>query len=320
MRPFLLKQAYFIKMYIFTKIIINDMRPSLIRTFQAVVSAVIMVSFLVACGPQEPEVKNVPVSGVSVSPASLSLVVGDTANLTAKVSPSDATSQTVTWSSSNQSVASVSNGTVTALQEGKTTITATAGGKSATCEVTVSAKVIPVTGISFEQASVSIPMGETANLIATVSPSDAPDRTVSWSSSNASVASVSSGVVKAVSEGNATVTASCGGKSATCAVTVQKKTIPVSSVTLKPTSLTLIQGESATLTLTVAPADATEQTVTWNSSNPSIVTVADGKVTAVREGTATISASCGGKSAECAVTVSNNTTGNNEGTGDENWD
>ena len=179
---------------------------------------------------------------------------------------------------------------------------------------------ITVTSVTLNQSSLTLVVGESSTLSATVSPSDAPDRTVSWSSSNASVASVSSGVVKAVSEGNATVTASCGGKSATCAVTVQKKTIPVSSVTLKPTSLTLIQGESATLTLTVAPADATEQTVTWNSSNPSIVTVADGKVTAVREGTATISASCGGKSAECAVTVSNNTTGNNEGTGDENWD
>ena len=196
------------------------MRHSLIRTILAVVSAFIMVSFLVACGPQEPEIKNVPVSGVSVSPASLSLVVGDTANLTAKVSPSDATSQTVTWSSSNQSVASVSNGTVTALQEGKTTITATAGGKSATCEVTVSAKVIPVTGISFEQASVSIPMGETANLIATVSPSDATDATVTWSSSDPSVATVDKGKVSAIKEGTATITATVGDKSATCEVTV----------------------------------------------------------------------------------------------------
>ena len=177
-----------------------------------------------------------------------------------------------------------------------------------------------VTSVTLNQSSLTLVVGESSTLSATVSPADAPDKTVSWTSSNTSVASVSNGVVKAVSEGSATVTASCGGKSATCAVTVQKKTIPVSSVTLKPTSLTLIQGEIATLTLTVAPADATEQTATWSSSNPLIVTVADGKVTAVREGTATITASCGGKSAECAVTVSNNTTGNNEGTGDENWD
>ena len=174
--------------------------------------------------------------------------------------------------------------------------------------------------MTLNQSSLTLVVGESSTLSATVSPADAPDKTVSWTSSNTSVASVSNGVVKAVSEGSATVTASCGGKSATCVVTVQKKTIPVSSVTLKPTSLTLIQGESATLTLTISPADATEQTATWSSSNSSIVTVTDGKVTAVREGTATISASCGGKSAECAVTVSNNATGNNEGTGDENWD
>lgn len=179
---------------------------------------------------------------------------------------------------------------------------------------------ITVTSVALNQSSLTLVVGETSTLSATVNPADAPDKTVSWSSSNASVASVSNGVVKAVSEGSATVTASCGGKSASCAVTVQKKTIPVSSVTLTPTSLTLIQGESATLTLTISPADATEQTATWSSSNSSTVTVTDGKVTAVREGTATISASCGGKSAECAVTVSNNTTGNNEGTGDENWD
>lgn len=177
-----------------------------------------------------------------------------------------------------------------------------------------------VTSVTLNQSSLTLVVGESSTLSATVSPADAPDKTVSWTSSNTSVASVSNGVVKAVSEGSATVTASCGGKSATCVVTVQKKTIPVSSVTLKPTSLTLIQGESATLTLTISPADATEQTATWSSSNSSIVTVTDGKVTAVREGTATISASCGGKSAECAVTVSNNATGNNEGTGDENWD
>ena len=177
-----------------------------------------------------------------------------------------------------------------------------------------------VTSVTLNQSSLTLVVGESSTLSSTVSPADAPDKTVSWTSSNASVASVSNGVVKAVSEGTATITASCGGKSASCTVTVQKKTIPVASVTLKPTSLTLIQGESATLTLTISPADATEQTATWSSSNPLIVTVADGKVTAVREGTATITASCGGKSAECAVMVSNNTTGNNEGTGDENWD
>ena len=107
------------------------------RLFKAAVSAVLMVSLLAACGPQEPEIKDVPVSGVSVSPATLNLEAGGTASLTAKVSPSNATNQTVTWSSSDQLVATVSNGTVTALKEGTATITATVGDKSSTCTVTV---------------------------------------------------------------------------------------------------------------------------------------------------------------------------------------
>lgn len=177
-----------------------------------------------------------------------------------------------------------------------------------------------VTSVTLNQLSRTLVVGETVTLSATVSPSDAPDKTVSWSSSDVSVATVNNGIVIAVSEGVTTITASCGGKSASCVVTVLKKTIPVSSVTLTPASLTLIQGESTTLAFSVSPADATDQTATWSSSNSSIVTVEDGKVTAIREGTATISVNCGGKSADCTVTVSNNTTGNNEGTGDESWD
>ena len=109
------------------------------RLFKAAVSAVLMVSLLAACGP-EPETPTdttVAVSSVSVSPATLSLEAGGTAKLTAKVSPSNATNQTVTWSSSDQSVATVSNGSVIGVAEGTVTITATVGDKSATCSVTV---------------------------------------------------------------------------------------------------------------------------------------------------------------------------------------
>ena len=151
-----------------------------------------------SCGPQEPEVVVVDVSEVSVSPTTLSLVAGDTANLTATVSPSNATDKTVRWSSSNSLVASVDNGKVTAVAEGSANITATAGGKSATCEVTVSAKIIPVTDISIEQASVSIEVGETTKLTAMVSPFDATNATVTWSSSDQTIATVDNGTVSAI--------------------------------------------------------------------------------------------------------------------------
>ena len=112
------------------------------RLFKAAVSAILMVSFLVACGPEEPietgpSSTETPVSGVSLEPGTLNLEVGSTASLTATVTPIFATDKTVTWSSSDQTVVTVSNGTVKALKEGTATITATAGGKSATCPVTV---------------------------------------------------------------------------------------------------------------------------------------------------------------------------------------
>lgn len=180
-----------------------------------------------SCGPQEPEVVVVDVSEVSVSPTTLSLVAGDTANLTATVSPSNATDKTVRWSSSNSLVASVDNGKVTAVAEGSANITATAGGKSATCEVTVTAKIIPVTDISIEPASVSIEVGETTKLTAMVSPSDATNATVTWSSSDQTIATVDNGTVSAIKEGTAIITATAGDKSATCevAVTPDKETL-----------------------------------------------------------------------------------------------
>ena len=245
----------------------------------------------------------VAVTEVTLSQTNLTLDEGESATLTATVLPADATDKTVTWSSSNPSVVSVSGGVVTAVREGTATITASAGGKTAQCTVTVNKKIIEVTEVTLSQTNLTLDEGESATLTATVLPADATDKTVTWSSSNPSVASVSDGVVTAVREGTATITASAGGKTAQCTVMVNKKIIEVTEVTLSQTNLTLDEGESATLTATVLPADATDKTVTWSSSNPSVASVSGGVVTAVREGTATITASAGGKTAQCTVTV-----------------
>ena len=173
-----------------------------------------------SCGPNEPDNKVVSVTGVSVSPTTLSLEVDRTATLTATVSPSDAYDKTVTWSSSDQSVATVNNGTVSAIKEGKATITATAGGKSATCEVTVTAKVIPVTNIYLDPGTLSITVGKTGILEPVITPSNASGAAVTWSSSDQTVATVDNGTVTAVAEGTVTITATVGGLSATCSVTV----------------------------------------------------------------------------------------------------
>ena len=246
----------------------------------------------------------VEVTEITLSQTNLTLTEGETAALTATVLPTDATDKTVTWISSNPSVATVSDaGLVTAVLEGTTTITASAGGKTAQCTVTVEKAFIAVTEVTLSQSSLILDEGATAQLIATVLPTDATDKTVTWSSSNPSVATVSDGLVTAQQEGTTLITASAGGQSAQCTVTVQKGVVAVTEVTLSQTSLTLDEGESATLTATVLPADATDKTVTWSSSNSSVATVSGGVVTAVGEGTATITASAGGKTAQCTVTV-----------------
>ena len=200
-------------------------------------------------------------------------------------------------------MAAVNNGTVTAKSAGTATITATAGGKSASCAVNVQSAVINVTWVSLSNSSLSLTVGDSTTLTATVTPSNATNRTVSWSSSNSSVASVNNGTVTAKGPGNATITATAGGKSASCTVNVQPAVINVTGIILSQSSMSLNIGESATLTATVTPSNATNKTVTWSSSNTSVATVNNGTVTAKSDGTATITATAGGKSVNCPVTV-----------------
>ena len=163
--------------------------------------------------------------------------------------------------------------------------------------------VIAVTGITLSQTSISLEVGGKVSLTATVSPSDATDKTVTWTSSDPSVVSVESGLVKAVSAGTATVTATAGGKSAKCEVNVQPRVVDVTGISLNKTDLTLNPGGTFQLEATVSPSDATDKTVTWTSSDPSVVSVENGLVKAVSAGTATVTATAGGKSARCEVTV-----------------
>ncbi|MFB0973257.1 MAG: Ig-like domain-containing protein, partial [Bacteroidales bacterium] len=165
---------------------------------------------------------HVSVTGVTVSPASATLVVDQTRQLTATVSPSDATDKSVSWSSSNSSIASVDqNGLVTAVAAGSATITVTTtdGSKMATCNVTVSQ---PVTSITISQATATILKGASIQLSATVYPDNADDKSVTWSSSATSVATVDqTGYVTGVAAGSATITVKAkNGVSATSVVNV----------------------------------------------------------------------------------------------------
>ncbi len=170
---------------------------------------------------------------------------------------------------------------------------------------------VAVTGITLDKTSVSIPQATTATVKATVSPSNATNKSVKWTSSNESVATVSGGIIKGVSIGTATITATTNnGKTATVKVTVTKNDniIDATGVTISPSSLTLTTGKTGTLTATVSPSNATDKTVTWTSSNESVAKVSGGTVTAVAEGTATITAkTSNGKTATATVTVEGKT-------------
>lgn len=172
--------------------------------------------------------KDVSVTNVSLDKTSMSLVVGNTGTLVATVSPSDATNKNVNWTTSNSSVATVSNGTVTAKSAGSATITVTTddGAKTAKCSVTVTASTVAVTGITLDNPTLEIETGSTATLVATVSPSTATNKNVTWSSTNPSVATVSNGTVTGVSAGTASIVATTadGSRTAVCTITVSKST------------------------------------------------------------------------------------------------
>ncbi|MFC5471306.1 Ig-like domain-containing protein, partial [Cohnella suwonensis] len=258
----------------------------------------------------------VPVTGVALDQSTLSLTVGGTVGTLAEtVSPSNATDKSVTWSSSNPLVATVSSsGVVTPVAAGTATITVTTtdGNKTATSAVTVSAATVPVTGVALDKSTLSLTVGGTVGTLAeTVSPSNATDKSVTWSSSNTLVATVSSsGVVTPVAAGKATITVTTtdGSKTATSEVTVSAATVPVTGVALDKSTLALtVGGTVGTLAETVSPSNATDKSVTWSSSNTLVATVSSsGVVTPVAAGTATITVTTtdGSKTATSAVTVS----------------
>ena len=176
----------------------------------------------------EPEPETIAVTGVSLNKTTLELETGGTATLTATIAPEGATDQTVTWSSDKESVATVSSaGLVTAVAAGTATITVTTkdGSKTATCAVTVKDPVIAVTEVKLSKDKLDLTVGDNATLTATVSPDNATSPTVTWSSSDKSVATVdTNGKVAAVAPGKATITATADGKSATCEVNVSAPT------------------------------------------------------------------------------------------------
>lgn len=267
---------------------------------------VLFLTLFVGCSKTQEQ--EIPVESVSLSQPTAEMIIGETAQLHATVLPSNATEKTVQWTSSKQSVATVtSSGLVTAIAEGVSTITTSAGGKSASCLISVSTGIVVVSSITLNKTSLELVEGESETLAATVNPHDASDKTVTWDSTNASVASVDNGKINAIKEGTTTITAKAGDKTAECRVSVAKKEIAVTSIELNKTILELVEGDSETLIAIVRPDDATNKTVTWSSAQKSVATVDEsGNVCAVAPGETSITAKAGEQYATCVVTVKKN--------------
>ncbi len=234
----------------------------------------------------------VPVTGVTVSPTSVTLNLGQTQALTAVVAPSTATTPAVTWASSNTSIASVStSGVVTAVAAGAATITVTTtdGGLTASTAVTVTSTV-PATGVTVSPSTVALAPGRTQTLTAAVLPSNATNKAVTWSSSSVQVATVSAaGLVTAVGEGSATITArtSDGGFAATSTTTVKKlaQTITFSP----PASLTVAQSPFA-----LAATSSAGLAVSFTSSPSTVCTVSGTALSVKGAGTCSVVAAQAG--------------------------
>ena len=277
------------------------------HTRRALLTAAAATILITSCGKKE---ETVGVSSVAVTPSRIEIIEGGFAALSARVSPEAASDRVVSWSSSDRSVATVDkSGTVHGLRPGTATVTATAEGKSGTCAVTVKAKAVNVTDVSLDRTELTLTEGEAETLTATVRPDNADNRKVTWSSDKTDVATVGGdGRVTAVKAGEAvvTVTTEDGGKTATCKVTVKAKVVPVTGVDVKPWSVTIGANGTTKLTCTVAPSNATNRNVRWESDNPSVATVdSDGNVRAVSAGVAKVSAVTedGGFRSGCTVTV-----------------
>ena len=246
-------------------------------------------------------VPTVAVTGVRLDKTSLSFTgTGSCQILTATVSPSNATNKTLTWSSSNTSVATVSNGVVKAVGFGTATITAKSNnGKTASCTVTVNP--IQPTGIkATPETSTLYGLNGTVKLSANVMPSNATNKAVTWSSRNTSVATVSSdGTVKAVGYGTAVITATTvNGLTSNCTINVKKEEVTSLTIATKPTKTNYYVGDTlntAGLTLKAAYNNGTTQTITGGfTCTPTALSTA---------GAQTVTVNYGGKTATFTVNV-----------------
>jgi uncharacterized protein YjdB len=245
---------------------------------------------------------------ITVNPSTVSMAIARTQQITTTIVPSNAANNTLSWSSSNTGVATVSSsGLITSVAAGSATITVQATDGSNvynTVSVSVSANPIIISSLSLIPRSTTLVPGATVRLSAAIVPSNATNKTLTWSSSHTSIATVNSlGLITAVAVGTATISAvSTDGtnRTATCSITVS---IPATSISLSQTRATMHPGNTLTLVATVLPANATNKTVVWTSNSANATVDESGTITAVGLGSPVITARCGLLTASCSISI-----------------
>lgn len=269
-------------------------------------------------------VTEVKVTGVSLNKPTLSLDEGQTKKLAATVAPANATNKAVIWSSNKPNIATVdiNNGTVTAVAQGTATITAKTsdGGFEASCTVTVKTPATETKSVSLNKGTLTLSVGGAETLTASVKPDSLTDKSVTWSTSDAAVATVANGVVTAKAPGTATITAALKTDNtikATCQVTVSGNGPSDTEITLDKTSLTLekngndVQKQKGELTAIVTPESAANQGVEWAiATGADVIDISPSgnscEITPKKPGTASITVTSkadNSKTASCTVTV-----------------
>ena len=257
---------------------------------------------------------SISVKEVILDTNEMNLQIGDTYQLTATVYPNNATNKELKWTSSNSSIATVSStGKIIARKNGTATITVKTvdGNRTDRCIVKVTDNSISVKEVILDTNEMNLQIGDTYQLTATVYPNNATNKELKWTSSNSSIATVSStGKIIARKNGTATITVKTvdGNRTDRCIVKVTDKNISVTNVTLNTNKLNLQAGDTYQLTATVYPSNATNKEVKWTSSNSNVATVSPtGTIVAKSSGTAVITVQTvdGNKTATCTVTIEN---------------
>lgn len=265
-----------------------------------------------------------PVASVSVSPAAPSVAVANTIQFTASTRDASGNSlsgRTISWSSSNTAVATISAaGVAGGVTAGTATITATSEGVSGQTTLTVTTTAPPppppVATVTVSLGSSSVTTGQGTQATAILKDAGGnvlTGRAVSWSSSNTAVATVNaSGAVASLAAGTAKITATSEGKSGFSTLTVTAPVVPVATVTVSLGAPSLTTGQTTLATAVTKDASGnvlTGRVVTWSSSNTSVATVSNtGLVSALAAGTAQITATSEGKSGSASITVAAPTT------------